>query len=226
MSEEEKISDVGDDAVLRQAVIPGSVTELDLKQVFDNFVEWVGWDDPTCIPAAHKKLDARRGRLEARKAKLVSKLNVLQEQLDKINVYFRSPDEKKGEASRYMILAHSHMGPFASMEVLMAALKKKFPKVIIRPRARKPIETDLNPPAATKTNGNGKEPSLSEYVNKSKSLFKKILDALDHEGMTLSEIKLSTQLDGPELKEALAYLVDHNAVIKTNKKYALASQGA
>lgn len=221
-------SDAGKDPNLRQIVIPGSVTQGDLDQVFVTFVEWVGWDDPTCIPAAHKRLDAYRNRLMARKEKLVAKLDVLQAKLDKLNVHFRTAEEKKAEASEYLDAAYSQMGQFASMEVLMAALKKKYPKVIIRPRARKPRDTVMAPPPAAepRSNGGRLEPSLSEQMDKAKTLFQRILDVLDHEGMTLSQIKLATQLDGPELKEALAYLVDHNTVIKSNKKYALASQGS
>lgn len=227
-------AEAGSDPNLRQVVIPGSVTEGDLKKVFDNFVEWVGWDDPTCIPAAHKRLGAYQRRLMERKAKIVAKLTVLQEKLDKVNVHFRTAEEKKAEALSYLNLAAEHMGQFASMEVLTAALKKKYQKVIIRPRGRK--QPDVAPTIAAppprpetpnpKPNGDGEDVSSSEADQRAQKVVQKILDALDCEGMTLSEIKLTTQLDGPELKEALAYLVDHNSVVKANKKYMLPSQGA
>ena len=245
---------VGTQPALSQTVIPGSVSETDLVKVFDSFVEWVGWDDPTCIPASHKKLGKRQEILTERRNKLAKRLARVQGKLDQVEAALRPPEVRKVEAKAYLEAAVTQMGMFASMEVLTAALKKKFPKVIIRPRARKDVGPTPEPvplpaldPSLCTTPAPTAEPPAAPAAKKAtvasvakeataagKSVLAKISrvqDVLDHEGMTMAEIKkLVPDFDHESIRTALDYLVTTGAVSTSGKKndktYKLFSQGS
>lgn len=213
-----------------QSVLPGSVSETDLEKVFTNFVEWVGWDDPTCIPASHKKLEKRAELLRPRRDKIAKKLARIQGILDQIESELRPADQKKDEAREYLAAAVVQMGPFGSMEVLTAALKKKYRKVIIHPSARK----DATPAAPAPVTGTGGEEGHPAETPKPSDLIHvtigRVKDVLDREGMTTTEIqKLLPDLDRAAIKVCLLHLIDSGAVEangkRADKKYKLVVQG-
>jgi hypothetical protein len=223
-------------AAAKQIVIPGSVTEGDLELVFNRFIEWVGWDDPTCIPACYKTYEKRRELLLPRRDKLAKKLARIQAKLDEIDAELRPPEQKKAEAKEYLAAAVAQMGAFGSMEVLTTVLKNKYPKVIIRPKARKDAPAAEPAPVA----GTGGKEGADEIkagmdavgkAARALDTIRKVQEVLDHEGMTLAEIKkLVSDLDGGTIKWCLVYLTDTGAVTSTgkrfDKKYKLLSQGS
>lgn len=214
-----------------QSVLPGSVSETDLEKVFTSFVEWVGWDDPTCIPASHKKLEKRADLLRPRRDKIAKKLARIQGILDQIEAELRPADQKKAEAREYLAAAVAQMGQFGSMEVLTAALKKKYRKVIIHPSARKDAPAAAPAPA---TGTGGKEGHPAETPKASGLIhvtIGRVKDVLDREGMTTTEIqKLLSDLDRATIKVCLLHLIDSGAVEangkRADKKYKLVSPQA
>ena len=149
-----------------QTVIPGSVTPTDLKRVFDKFVDWVGWDNPELVPAAKKKLIARSKRLQSIREKIQRRLDKLDAKLSPVLFQLRTAEEMKTEAAKFLMAAVDQVGALGSPEVLLAVMKKKYPKVIVRAREDAAPSENPSVPAQAESKPEddvgGDEPAPSE----------------------------------------------------------------
>jgi len=234
-----------------QTVIPGSVTPTDLKRVFDKFVDWVGWDNPELVPAAKKKLIARSKRLQSIREKIQRRLDKLDAKLSPVLFQLRTAEEMKTEAAKFLMAAVDQVGALGSPEVLLAVMKKKYPKVIVRAREDAAPSENPSVPAQAESKPEddvgGDEPAPSEPEatetvkeeavrkvgegsadSRGHKLRASLLAVLDSEGMSAAEVAKASGTDAEVVKKHLAVLLGMGSIeiLKGSKpkKYKLTTK--